>query len=148
MLNQCRASCPAPLVQAHGERLPFAEASFDTISVGYALRHMADLRALFAEFSRVLVPGGRVIILEVTQPRSGVAKWLSRLYLRSVVPRVAYLGTGREEVRQMMEYWWDTIEHCVPPETILATLRDVGFRDSRRQVIGAALSVYLATRSP
>jgi demethylmenaquinone methyltransferase/2-methoxy-6-polyprenyl-1,4-benzoquinol methylase len=147
MLDQCRASCPAPLVQAFGERLPFADASFDMISMGYGLRHVADLRALFAEFARVLTPGGRVLVLELTQPRSRVARWANRAYMRSIVPGVAYFGTRRAAARRMMQYFWDTIEQCVPPETILAALRDSGFRNDRRRVTGAVLSEYHAVKS-
>ena len=147
MLTQCRAACSAPLVQALGESLPFADGSFDMISMGYGLRHVADLRALFAEFSRVLAPGGRVMVLELTQPRSGAARWLNRIYLRSIVPRVAYFGTGRVAARRMMEYFWDTIEQCVPPETILSALREGGFLETRRRVTGAVLCEYLAVKS-
>ena len=146
MLGQCRSSCAAPLIQGYGERLPFADGSFDMVSMGYALRHVADLRQLFAEFRRVLKPGGRVVILELTQPRSRVARGLNRFYLQSIVPRVAALGRGGKGGRVMMEYFWDTIESCVPPETILAALRDSGLEDSRRRVTGLVLSEYLATK--
>ena len=147
MLAQCRASCPAPLVQSVGERLPFADRSFDLISMGYALRHVADLRALFAEYHRVLVPGGRLVVLELTQPASRTARWLNRVYLRSIVPSVASLGSGGISARRMMEYFWDTIEQCVPPETILAALRDAGFKNPERRVTGSVLSEYLAVKN-
>lgn len=146
MLAQCKGSCPAALVQGFGERLPFADSSFDMISMGYALRHVEDLRALFSEFRRVLAPGGRVVVLELTQPRSKLARTLNRFYLRSIVPRVAYLNGGKAPARKMMEYFWDTIEQCVPPETILAALRDSGFNEPRRRVTGAVMSEYLATK--
>ena len=147
MLNQCRTGSQAPLVQGLGERLPFRDGSFDMISMGYALRHVSDLRLLFTEFARVLAPDGRVIVLELTQPTSAVARWLNRVYLRSVVPTVAYLGSGRAAARRMMEYFWDTIEQCVPPETILTALEDSGFRDSRRKITGAILSEYSGVKS-
>ena len=47
MLGECRKGCAAPLLQGRGEHLPFADASFDMVSMGYGLRHVADLRALF-----------------------------------------------------------------------------------------------------
>ena len=147
MLSQCRASCAAPLAQAMGERLPFAGGTFDMISMGYALRHVEDLRALFEEFHRVLAPNGRVVVLELTQPSSGVGRWLNRIYLRRIVPGVAAFGSGRRASRRMMEYFWDTIEQCVPPGTILEALRAAGFADVQRRVTGAVLSEYLATKS-
>lgn len=146
MLSECRATCASPLVQGFGERLPFASGTFNMVSMGYALRHVEDLRTLFSEFHRVLAPGGRVVILELTPPKSRVGRWLNRVYLQSVVPQVAYLGTGRAEARRMMQYFWDTMERCVPPATILTALRESGFADSRRRVIGAIFSEYLATK--
>src|SRR6185503_17339647 len=58
MLRENRKTCAAPLFRGFGESLPFADGSFDIISMGYALRHVSDLRALFSEYARVLVPGG------------------------------------------------------------------------------------------
>ena len=146
MLKECRTSCAAPVIQGYGERLPFADASFDMISMGYALRHVADLRELFAEFRRVLKPGGRIVILELTQPKSRLARGLNRVYLQSIVPRIASLSRGGKAGRVMMEYFWDTIEKCVPPETILTALRDTGLVDVRRRVTGLVLSEYLAAK--
>lgn len=144
MLRENRTRGSAPLVQARGEHLPFGAASFDMVSMGYALRHVPDLVALFAEYRRVLRPGGRLVVLEVAQPTSAVARRLNQLFLQTVVPRVAQLGTGRPEARRMMEYFWDTIEQCVPPAVILSALADTGFT-ATRTVTGGVLSQYLAT---
>ena len=146
MLRECRSKCATPVVQGRGEHLPFPAASFDMVSMGYALRHVSDLSMLFAEYMRVLTPGGRVMILEITEPRSAPTRWLNRFFLQTVVPGVAQLSTGRPEARRMMDYFWDTIENCVPPETILAALRDAGFDGVTRNVSGGVLSQYLATR--
>src|SRR5262245_29334932 len=70
MLRQASRRIAAPLVQGWAETLPFQRASFDFASVGYALRHMADLGITFAECLRVLKPGGRLLILEISRPRS------------------------------------------------------------------------------
>jgi demethylmenaquinone methyltransferase/2-methoxy-6-polyprenyl-1,4-benzoquinol methylase len=142
MLSECRKGCAAALFQGRGEHLPFADASFDMVSMGYALRHVADLRALFAEYRRVLKPGGRVLVLEITQPDSPVARWLNRFYLRTVVPTVARIGTRAAAASRMMDYFWDTIETCVPPDVILDALRDTGFPNATRRVTGGVLSEY------
>jgi len=126
--------------------LPFANASFNMVSMGYGLRHVADLRALFAEYRRVLKPGGRVMLLEITQPRSAVGRWLNRLYLRTLVPGMTRIGTGAAAASRMMDYFWDTIETCVPPEVILAALRDAGFPNATRSVTGGVLSEYLGEK--
>ena len=144
MLRECRKRCTARLLQARGEHLPFANASFDMVTMGYGLRHVEDLRLLFAEYRRVLRPGGRLLLLEITQPRSAVGRWLARLYLGTVVPGVARLFTRTTAASRMMHYFWDTIETCVLPDVILAALRDAGFSDARRNVTGGILSEYVA----
>ncbi len=146
MLRECRKSCAAPLLQGRGEHLPVASEAFDLVSMGYALRHVSDLRAMFSEYLRVLKPGGRVMLLEITQPHSSWGRRLNRLYLRNVVPVVAGVGTGTNEARRMMSYFWDTIEACVPPEVILSALEDAGFHNPTRAVTGGVLSRYLGEK--
>src|SRR5260370_577405 len=96
------------------ERLPFPARRFDLLSMGYALRHVADLRASFGEFRRVLRPGGKLLLLEITPPSSRAAFRLLKLYLAGLVPLLARLRGGRG-AQVLMEYYWETIERCVPP---------------------------------
>jgi demethylmenaquinone methyltransferase/2-methoxy-6-polyprenyl-1,4-benzoquinol methylase len=94
--------------------------------MGYALRHVSDLRVAFREYRRVLRPGGIVLLLEISRPRSTTLLTLSRFYIRTVMGAVFARATGNQDMRTLMRYWWDTTEHCVAPEAILAALRDVG----------------------
>ena len=71
-------------VQGLGERLPFPAAHFDFLTMGYALRHVSDLDQAFAEYRRVLKPGGRVLLLEITRPASTFGLSLARLYFGAV----------------------------------------------------------------
>jgi demethylmenaquinone methyltransferase/2-methoxy-6-polyprenyl-1,4-benzoquinol methylase len=146
MLEEARRRVGVPLVQARGEALPFADARFDALCMGYALRHVPDLHATFREYHRVLRPGGRVLILEISRPASRAGFWLARLYLKRVVPLVTRLGTGSADARRLMDYYWDTIERCVAPERILEALRGAGFEASRR-VQGGLLSEYVGIRA-
>ena len=114
------------LVQGIGEDLPFPDGTFDFVSMGYALRHVSDLRVAFREYRRVLRPGGIVLLLEISRPRSTTLLTLSRFYIRTVMGAVFARATGNQDMRTLMRYWWDTTEHCVAPEAILAALRDVG----------------------
>jgi demethylmenaquinone methyltransferase/2-methoxy-6-polyprenyl-1,4-benzoquinol methylase len=129
MLREAQAGLPIPLVQARAEALPLADASVDLVSMGYALRHVPDLVATFAEYRRVLRPGGRVLLLEIDQPGSPVALAALRFYLGRVVPGLSrVIGRGERDAR-MMRYFWDTIDACVPPETITSALGQAGFSD-------------------
>ena len=110
-----------PRLQAKGESLPIRSASFDFLTIGYALRHFADLRALFVECNRVMRPGGAILILEITPPRSRVGYAALRFHLNRIVPMLARLRSGSAAAKTLMHYYWDTIDACVPPETILAS---------------------------
>jgi demethylmenaquinone methyltransferase/2-methoxy-6-polyprenyl-1,4-benzoquinol methylase len=134
------------LVQGVGEVLPFAAGVFDFVTIGYALRHVSDLDQMFAEYARVLKPAGRVLILEITKPRSTIGAALARAYFGIVTPCVTRLATGSADASRLMRFYWDTIAHCVPPDVILASLRRAGF-SAGRTVVGGVFSEYLATRN-
>jgi demethylmenaquinone methyltransferase / 2-methoxy-6-polyprenyl-1,4-benzoquinol methylase len=136
---------PVSRLRGMAEALPVATARFDMLSMGYALRHVADLRATFEEYRRVLRTGGRLLLLEITAPPPGWSRRLLGLYLGGVVPLVARFGRGGRASRELMEYYWDTIAHCVPPETILDALAEAGFTQPRRRIELGVFSEYTAT---
>ncbi len=146
MLAKNRERNPVTLLEGTGEALPCADATFDFVSLGYALRHVEDLRKLFSEFHRVLRPEGRVLILEITRPHNAVAFHLMRLYMQKLVPRLGWLRRRNRSTARLMEYYWATIEECVPPPVILSALEAVGFREVKRTTTGAVLSEYVARR--
>ena len=131
---------------AKGESLPLEDSTFDMVTMGYALRHVNDLRQAFREYKRVLQPGGTVMILEITPPKSRVAYQFLKRYIRTVVPLITKLTTRSSGAHELMSYYWDTIELCVPPELILDTMRAVGFSDVQRNVVLGIFSEYSGTR--
>jgi demethylmenaquinone methyltransferase/2-methoxy-6-polyprenyl-1,4-benzoquinol methylase len=144
MLDRARAALPegVTLVEGTAESIPFADASFDFLSMGYALRHIGDLAAAFREFHRVLKPGGRLCLLEITKPETAVGRTLLKLYMRGVVPTLARLvGAGGDTVK-LWRYYWDTIEACAPPEQVVATLRAAGFADARRYIDQRPMPIF------
>lgn len=142
MLAEARRRDGSRLVRALAEAIPFADASFDLVTMGYALRHVADLEITFAEYRRVLRPGGRVLILEITPPRSRILFALLRAYLRRVVPLLARRHGAVPG--ELMAYYWDTIEQCVEPAAILGALRSTGFVRADRRVELGVFSEYAA----
>lgn len=144
MLLQAAERGVSRLVRSVAEGLPFPDASFDLLTMGYALRHVADLRLVFREYRRVVKPGGKAVILEITAPRAGLARQLTRLYFRGFVPLVARLGRGGRKSRELMQYYWDTVDACVRPEAILEALRDAGFAQAGRQRLMGLFSEYWA----
>ena len=146
MLDQARRQGPLRYVQGFAEKLPFRSRAFDFLSMGYALRHVADLRTTFREAHRVLRPGGKFLVLEITPVRSRVGFAAMRVYLRHVVPILAGALTRSPDTKRLFRYYWDTIENCVPPETILGALREAGFAGAERRTVQGMFSEYLASK--
>jgi demethylmenaquinone methyltransferase / 2-methoxy-6-polyprenyl-1,4-benzoquinol methylase len=121
------------LVNGRAEAIPREDASCDFISMGYALRHLSDIQAAFAEFHRVLRPGGRFVVLEITRPQSRIALAGLKAYMRLVVPAIArVVAKNRQGTSELWRYYWDTIEACVPPEAVVEALKAAGFKRVRR----------------
>ena len=129
-------------IQALGEQLPFQEGVFNIITMGYALRHVADLKPFFSECHRVLKPGGKLLLLEVTRPKGIFLNGMLKFYLKGIVPMITRLLSRCPEAQKIMRYFWDTIETCVSPETILATMQKAGFGKTRRDVVLGIFSEY------
>jgi len=146
MLDENRRGQPISLVQGFGEALPFADESFDFISMGYALRHVEDLVDLFSEYKRVLKKGGRVLVLEITRPASRIGTSIGRFYMCRVLPVLTRALTRNVETGTLMRFYWTTIEECVPPATILEALEASGLKEVKRRTTGSLLSDYMARR--
>jgi demethylmenaquinone methyltransferase/2-methoxy-6-polyprenyl-1,4-benzoquinol methylase len=134
------------LASGNAESIPAPDASVDFLSMGYALRHIGDLAAAFREFDRVLKPGGRLCLLEITSPRAIVPRVMLKAYMRGVVPTLAWFVTRQRRVPELMRYYWDTIEACVPPRSILDALATAGFVEVIRYVEHGVFSEYRASK--
>jgi demethylmenaquinone methyltransferase/2-methoxy-6-polyprenyl-1,4-benzoquinol methylase len=144
MLQSAKVPTGVHLVRGSAEEIPFPDASFDFLSMGYALRHISDLSVAFKEFHRVLKSGGRACILEITVPKSTFAKFMLKVYMRGVVPTLGRIFARSNATAELWRYYWDTIEVCVPSQDVVATLRSSGFRDVRRVVSYGIFSEYQA----
>ncbi|MGJ7508241.1 class I SAM-dependent methyltransferase [Variovorax sp. GT1P44] len=134
------------LVRGRAEALPRPDASSDFISMGYALRHIADVNAAFAEFFRVLRPGGRLLVLEISKPAGRVGTAVLKAYMRSVVPVIAKVVARNHDTSELWRFYWDTIEACIPPESVVSALRAAGFDKVQRHVELGIFSEYTAVK--
>ena len=135
------------LLEGRAEALPFPDNHFDFLSMGYALRHISDLSVAFAEFERVLKPGGRLCILEMTRPQSRLGTWLLTTYMRGVIPLLTRIVSKQKASVTIWRYFWDSIEACVPPERVMATLRSAGLTQVNRHVEIGIFSEYQAVKA-
>jgi demethylmenaquinone methyltransferase / 2-methoxy-6-polyprenyl-1,4-benzoquinol methylase len=147
MVREMRRRITVPIVQSLGQELPFRDAQFDVVSMGYALRHLPDLGLAFEEYRRVLKPGGRVLILEISRPTSRPGLRLTRWYFRDFVPWATRRLTSSRDAELMIRYYWDTIAACVPPEVIMSALRAAGFHDVARRAEVGIFSAYVGLKT-
>src|SRR5688572_6256820 len=147
MLAVARKKLSATFVQGRAEALPFPDNSFDFLTMGYALRHVMDLETTFRQYHRVLRPGGTVLILEVTKPSSSIGNFFFRLYFGKIYPALTQLFTRSRDAREMMAYYWETMDACVAPDAVLAAMRAAGFADVKREHMGGLFSEYSAVKA-
>ena len=136
----------SPRVEGTAEQIPVRDASFDAITIGFALRHFADLRIVFGECFRVLRPGGRLLVLEITAPESRLGRSFLGAYMGHVVPAAMRLRSGSKRAAQLYRYYWETTRDCVRPEVIMDAQREAGFVEVKRNVELAIFSEYSATK--
>ncbi len=146
MLREARKTLAIPLVLGTAEKLPFGSDRFDRLSMGYALRHVADLGVSFRECLRVLKPGGRILILEISRPASRVGRFFVQIYLQRVLPPIVRVLTRSGHAQMLMTYYWDTIAECVEPAIILEILGTSGFGRVERRVVGGIFSEYTGVK--
>ncbi len=142
MLEVARRRGVRETVLGRAEQLPFADASFDLVSMSYMLRHIDDLALAFAEARRVLRPGGRLVIFEVTRPSSPPARMAFGLAMHWVVPGLGVVASGRVATFRMMKYWAQTIDDAVPPERIVQAIERSRFAGARHQLELGIFSCY------
>ena len=123
MLDRARRKAPElTFIEGDVLALPFKDASFDAAVVGFGIRNVADLEAGVRELRRVLQPGGRLGILEITTPR-GVLAPFYRLWFDRVVPLLGRVLPGGEAYT----YLPASVHRFPPPEELAALLAANGF---------------------
>lgn len=133
----------APRVQADILRLPLADASVDGATCGFALRNLADLAAFFAEVARVVRPGGRIALLDVSVPRNPLVRSGNAVYFGRVVPWIGAMLSDGAAYRYLPR----SVAYLPEPEQLLAMVAGAGFRDvDLRQLSGGLTQLVLATR--
>lgn len=81
-------------VQGDAMELPFADGSFEVVSIAFGIRNVTDPARALREFRRVLRPGGRLVVLEFSRPRFAPIAWANDLYCNVIMPRTATFISG------------------------------------------------------
>lgn len=145
MLAEARKRGLDDLIVCDGLALPFRDGTFDALTIGYGLRNMADWSGALREFSRVLKPGGALVVLDFSLPTAPLLRGPYRFYLHHLLPRVAGCLTGN---REAYAYLGDSIERFPSGPAMLALMESAGFSPARWEPQwGGISSVYVATRA-
>lgn len=110
------------LVEGDAQALPFDDDRFDGVTIAFGIRNVPDRARALAEMARVTRPGGRVAILELSEPRSGLLGPLARFHVHHVVPTLGGLLSGKKEYRYLQQ----SIAAFPPPETFAELMRSAG----------------------
>ena len=134
---------PAPLVLADALATPFRSGSFDGAVSGFALRNVVDLGALFDELARLTRPGGRISLLELSEPEVPLLRVGHQLWCSYGVP---FLGSLLSDAKAY-SYLPRSLSYLPPAEDMVKRLESAGFAAVQRSLLsGGASQLYVATR--
>jgi demethylmenaquinone methyltransferase/2-methoxy-6-polyprenyl-1,4-benzoquinol methylase len=122
------------------EALPFASDSFDAITVAFGIRNFENLEKGLREMQRVLKPGGKLVVLEFSQPRIPVICQICRAYMRLIAPRIAGMAASD---REAYRYLNDSVQAFPEGDGLIRILQECGFtRTGLRQLSLGICSLY------
>jgi demethylmenaquinone methyltransferase/2-methoxy-6-polyprenyl-1,4-benzoquinol methylase len=144
MLTRAERKAPElDWVRADAVELPFPDASFEAVTVGFGVRNLADLEAGLIELARVLVPGGKLGCLEITRPR-GVLRPFFHLWFDVLVPLAgkALPGGGA------YSYLPASVRRFPGPEDLAGAMRRAGFADVGWRLLGGGIvALHVGTKA-
>lgn len=144
MLEVARAKGVANTMVADATQLPFENASFDVVTVGFGLRNMADWDRALSEMSRVLRDGGHVLVLDFSLP-SGALRPAYRFYLHQCLPWLASIVTGQKAA---YDYLGGSIEKFPSGAAMLELIERNGFKNAAAEPLtGGIATIYAAQKA-
>jgi demethylmenaquinone methyltransferase / 2-methoxy-6-polyprenyl-1,4-benzoquinol methylase len=142
-----RARVKAPALQwdlGNALDLPYASNRFDAATVGFGARNFSDLDRGLAEMARVVKPGGRVVVLEITTPRKPPLSTFYSLWFDRIVPLIGRV-TGENEA---YTYLPNSVKRFPGPEGLAAAMKRAGLREIRWILTaGGIIALHVGTKA-
>ena len=113
---------------ADGEALPYEEGAFDRVTCAFGIRNFEHKEKGLSEFLRVLKPGGRAVILELSVPQNRLVRWAYDLYFLHILPRIGGVVSGDKAAYR---YLPASVHHFPAPKEFCRMMEAAGFRDVR-----------------
>lgn len=129
--------------------LEFPDDSFDLVTSGYMLRNVTDILGAITEMHRVLVPGGKVIVAELSKPKNRIARFGYNIYMKRVKRMGRKYDKGKSIDGRQSAYEWLTtsIEGFPYGEDMVKIFRKAGFEDATFYVKSfGAVNIYMGTK--
>lgn len=124
--------------------LPYEDGSFDAVTVGFGVRNLADIERGLGEMARVLRPGGRLVILEITQPRRVPLSWFHALWFERIVPRLGALAGDSAAYSYLPE----SVKRFPAPDDLAAIMDRAGFERIRWTLLaGGIIAIHRGART-
>jgi demethylmenaquinone methyltransferase/2-methoxy-6-polyprenyl-1,4-benzoquinol methylase len=144
MLERARAKAPELTWEwGNALELPYASGRFDAATVGFGARNFSDLDRGLAEMARVVKPGGRVVVLEITTPRKPPLSTFYRVWFDHVVPLIGRL-TGEQEA---YTYLPSSVRRFPGPEGLAAAMQRAGLSEIRWVLTaGGIIALHVGTK--
>lgn len=138
------AARDVPKVAGDATRLPFADESFDAVTISFGLRNVVDHTAGLREMARVTRPGGRLVVCEFSTPTNGLFATVYKEYLMQALPRMARAVSSNPEA---YVYLAESIRAWPDQRALAARIESAGWADVRwRNLTGGIVALHAATK--
>src|SRR5438270_1367673 len=145
MLAVAKAKGLRRTIAADALALPFADRSFDCVTIAFGLRNIKDSSAALREMNRVLTANGHLLVMEFSLPSMSILRAIYRFYLHRVMP---IFGAFLTQKKTAYDYLGDSIEQFPGGDALLHLIEANGFRNAAADSLtGGIVRIYTATKN-